>query len=63
MNNEFSTLITNIDVNNEKDNNSVLILILDDAGHSIFTKFFIKDLKYDEQLIYPEINNGTEIIP
>ena len=51
MNNEFSNLITNLDIESEKDDNSVLLLILDAGGLTIFTKFFTRESEYDEQLI------------
>lgn len=51
MTNEFSNLITSLDLEIEQDNTSVLLLILDSSGLSIFNRFFTKETQYDEQLI------------
>ena len=51
MTNEFSTLITSLDLQIEQANKSVLLLVLDSSGLSIFNRFFTKETEYDEQLI------------
>lgn len=50
MNNEFSTLISNLGIENKTEDVSVLLLIIDNSGLSVYTKFF-SDSHYDEQLI------------